>query len=163
MTRKQTMLQWGEGTDTVTLTRQGKGLVLVHKVGGQQAGRMVLPHSRGLLLGLREACEQALRGLACKAIVAGGLVLLEPHDPRLLLRAWTPPAPAPRPQPAPPPARPAPPQRRPMRDDEEPRRIRARFASRCVVCGDGIEENERVWWRPGRGAWCLCHGEEVGL
>lgn len=144
MTRKQTMLQWGEGTDTVTLTRQGKGLVLVHKVGGQQAGRMVLPHSRGLLLGLREACEQALRGLG-------------------LLRAWTPPAPAPRPQPAPPPARPAPPQRRPMRDDEEPRRIRARFASRCVVCGDGIEENERVWWRPGRGAWCLCHGEEVGL
>ena len=108
-----------------------------------------------------EARSAAL--LACKAIVAGGLVLLEPHDPRLLLRAWTPQAPAPRPQPAPPPARPAPPQRRPMRDDEEPRRIRARFASRCVVCGDGIEENERVWWRPGRGAWCLCHGEEVGL
>lgn len=37
-----------------------------------------------------EARSAAL--LACKAIISAGLVLLEPHDPRLLLRAWTPPA-----------------------------------------------------------------------
>lgn len=102
-----------------------------------------------------EARSAAL--LACKAIISAGLVLLEPHDPRLLLRAWTPPA-AP-----PPPPRPAPSPRRPARDDDEPRRIRAKFASRCVVCGERIEEAERVWWRPGRGTWCLCHGEEAGL
>lgn len=59
---KQALLQWGEGQETFTMTRQGKGLVLVHKVGGQVAGKMTLPYTKGLLVGLAIAVEQELRG-----------------------------------------------------------------------------------------------------
>lgn len=59
---KQALLQWGEGQETVTLTRQGMGLVLVHKIAGKQAGKMTLPYTKGLLVGLAIAVEQELRG-----------------------------------------------------------------------------------------------------
>jgi len=59
---KQALLQWGEGQETVTLTRQGRGMVLVHKIAGQVAGKMTLPYTKGLLVGLAIAVEQELRG-----------------------------------------------------------------------------------------------------
>lgn len=100
--------------------------------------------------------------LAVKAIVAGGFVLLEPHDPRLLLGAWAPPRPTSAARPAPTTPRPAPrPAPAPVPDDE-PRRIRARFSSSCFVCDAQIAEGDRVYWRKGGGCWCLAHGKGAG-
>ncbi len=65
---KQALLQWGEGQETFTMTRQGKGLVLTHKVAGKQAGRMVLPCTEGLLVAFAIAAEQELRALRAEGV-----------------------------------------------------------------------------------------------
>lgn len=53
---------WSEGSDAVLARRRGQALVIEHSVGGKPAGALTLPWSRGLLVALREACSQALRG-----------------------------------------------------------------------------------------------------
>lgn len=53
---------WSEGSDTVVVRRRGQAIEIRHEIGGASAGGVALPYSRGLLVALREACEQALRG-----------------------------------------------------------------------------------------------------
>lgn len=60
MSKKQLLL-WSEGSDGVVVLHVGAGLVVGHLVNGSTVGKLTLPYSRGLLMGLREACEQALR------------------------------------------------------------------------------------------------------
>lgn len=59
---KQELLRWDEGPETFTMTRQGNAMVLVHKVAGKQAGKMTLPYTKGLLVGMAIAVEQELHG-----------------------------------------------------------------------------------------------------
>lgn len=32
-------------------------------------------------------------------------------------------------------------------------RIKTKFASKCMVCGNMIPEDETVWWKKGSGVW----------
>lgn len=58
---------WREGAESVRVTATDAGLVIAHKVTAESRARsLTLPRSRGLLLALREACDQALRGLEVK-------------------------------------------------------------------------------------------------
>lgn len=51
---------WTEAGEKVTVTRQGGALVVRHEVGGRSS-ELTLPARKGLVVALREACEQALR------------------------------------------------------------------------------------------------------
>jgi len=58
---KKQLLLWSEGSDGVVVARNSQALVIGHLVNLKTVGTLTLPYSRGLLMGLREACEQALR------------------------------------------------------------------------------------------------------
>ena len=61
MSGKQLAL-WAEGQETVKVTVRGGALVIAHRVSSESRERsLLLPVRRGLLLALREACDQALR------------------------------------------------------------------------------------------------------
>jgi hypothetical protein len=53
---------WASGAETVRVVRQAAALVIEHRVTRESRARsLTLPYSRGLLLALREACDQALK------------------------------------------------------------------------------------------------------
>lgn len=53
---------WQDGAETVRVVRQAGALVIEHRVTRESRARsLTLPYSRGLLVALREACDQALK------------------------------------------------------------------------------------------------------
>ena len=53
---------WTAGSETVRVVRTALALVIEHRVTRESRARsLTLPYSRGLLLALREACDQALK------------------------------------------------------------------------------------------------------
>lgn len=53
---------WQRGDHAVAVVLEGTDLTIERKLDDVVEGTLVLPASRSLLLALREACEQALRG-----------------------------------------------------------------------------------------------------
>lgn len=66
MTARQLAL-WSEGQETIKVTATDGGIVIAHKVTAESRARsLTLPRNKTLLVALREACDQAIRGLEAK-------------------------------------------------------------------------------------------------
>ena len=63
MARQQQLAVWQHGDHAVAVVLDGTDLVISRKEDGVVQETLALPASRSLLLSLREACDQALRGL----------------------------------------------------------------------------------------------------
>lgn len=59
---------WREGQETVRVTATDGGIVIAHKITAESRARsLTLPRSRGLLLALREACDQEIRKMGVQS------------------------------------------------------------------------------------------------
>jgi len=61
--KRQALLRWQHGDQVVLVELDGTDLVISLKEDGVVQATLALPASRSLLIGLREACIQALRGM----------------------------------------------------------------------------------------------------
>lgn len=56
------LAEWRQGAEIVRVTTTDGGIVIAHKVTAESRARsLTLPRSRGLLLALREVCDQEIR------------------------------------------------------------------------------------------------------
>lgn len=61
--KRQCLAHWQRGQQAVLVELDGSNLTISRKEDGVVQETLALPASRSLLLSLREACDQALRGL----------------------------------------------------------------------------------------------------